>query len=38
MADIIEELEKRGYIEQFTHEKEMKEAFNKESIRFSIPR
>lgn len=36
MADIIEELEKRGYIEQFTHEKEMKEAFNKESIRFYL--
>ncbi len=36
MTDIIEELEKRGYIEQFTHEKEMKEAFNKESIRFYL--
>ena len=36
MADIIEEREKRGYIEQFTHEKEMKEAFNKESIRFYL--
>ena len=29
MSDIIEELEKRGYIEQFTHEKEMKDTFNK---------
>ena len=36
MSDIIEELEKRGYIEQFTHEKEMKETFNKESVRFYL--
>ena len=36
MADIIEELEKRGYIEQYTHEKEMKETFQKESVRFYL--
>lgn len=36
MSDIIEELEKRGYIEQFTHEKEMKDTFNKESVRFYL--
>ena len=36
MTDIIGELEKRGYIEQLTHEKEMKELFKKESVRFYI--
>ncbi len=36
MADVIEELEKRGYIEQFTHEKELKETFKKESVRFYL--
>ncbi len=36
MKDIIKELEERGYIEQLTHEKEMKELFQKESVRFYI--
>ena len=36
MSDIIEELEKRGYIEQYTHEKEMKDTLNKESVRFYL--
>ncbi len=36
MTDIIKELEDRGYIEQLTHEKEMKELFQKESVRFYI--
>ena len=36
MTDIINELQKRGYIEQLTHEKEMKELFQKESVRFYI--
>ncbi len=36
MPNIIEELEKRGYIEQLTHEKEMKELFQKESVSFYI--
>ena len=36
MADIIKELENRGYIEQLTHEKEMRELFQKESVRFYI--
>ena len=36
MDNIIEKLEKRGYIEQLTHEKEMKELFEKESVRFYI--
>ena len=30
MTDIIKELEERGYIEQLTHEKEMRELFQKE--------
>ena len=34
MTDIIKELEERGYIEQLTHEKEMRELFQKESVRF----
>ena len=36
MIDIIKELEDRGYIEQLTHEKEMRELFQKESVRFYI--
>ena len=36
MADIIEELKQRGYIEQLTNETEMKELFKKESVRFYI--
>lgn len=36
MTDIIKELENRGYIEQLTHEKEMKELFQKESVTFYI--
>ncbi len=36
MTDIIKELENRGYIEQLTHEKEMRELFQKESVRFYI--
>ena len=36
MTDIITELQKRGYIEQLTHENEMKELFQKESVRFYI--
>ena len=36
MADIIKELQDRGYIEQLTHEKEMRELFQKESVG-SIP-
>ena len=36
MTDIIKELEDRGYIEQLTHEEEMRELFQKESVRFYI--
>ncbi len=36
MADILKELEERGYVEQLTHEKEMRELLNKESVRFYI--
>ena len=36
MTDIIKELEDRGYIEQLTHEKEMRELFQKESVRFYV--
>lgn len=36
MADIIKELGERGYIEQLTHEKEMRELLQKESISFYI--
>ncbi len=36
MTDIIKELEDRGYIEQMTHEKEMRELFQKESVRFYV--
>ncbi|MBR1540252.1 MAG: tyrosine--tRNA ligase [Clostridia bacterium] len=34
--DIIEELEKRGYIEQLTHKEELKEEFQKGSVSFYI--
>ena len=36
MIDIIKQLEERGYIEQLTHEKEIKELFQKESVSFYI--
>jgi tyrosyl-tRNA synthetase len=36
MADIIEELEKRGYIEQLTHREELKKEFNKGPVSFYI--
>ena len=36
MTDIIKELEERGYIEQLTHEEEIKELFKKESVSFYI--
>ena len=36
MKDVLSELENRGYIEQLTHEKEIKELLNKESIKFYI--
>lgn len=36
MTDIIKELEDRGYIEQMTHEKEIKELFQKEPVSFYI--
>ncbi len=36
MTDIIKELEDRGYIEQLTHEKEMRELFQKESVTFYL--
>ena len=36
MTDIIKELEERGYIEQLTHENEMRELFQKESVSFYI--
>ena len=36
MQDIIKELQDRGYIEQLTHEEEMRELLKKESIRFYI--
>lgn len=36
MTDVIKELEERGYIEQLTHEKEMRELFQKESVSFYI--
>ena len=34
--DIIEELEKRGYIEQLTHDKELRDEFKKGSVSFYI--
>lgn len=36
MADILKELEDRGYVEQLTHEEEMRELLKKESVRFYI--
>lgn len=36
MTDIIKELEDRGYIEQLTHEDEIRKLFQKESVRFYI--
>lgn len=36
MTDIIKELDERGYIEQLTHEKEIRELFQKESVSFYI--
>ncbi len=36
MASILDELEQRGYIEQYTHEKEFKELVEKERISFYI--
>ena len=36
MIDILKELENRGYIEQLTHEEEMRELLKKESVRFYI--
>lgn len=36
MTDIIKELEERGYIEQLTHEEEIKELLKKESVSFYI--
>ena len=34
--DIIESLEKRGYIEQITHNKELKDEMNRKSISFYL--
>ena len=36
MANVFEVLEERGFIEQMTHEKELKELFEKESVPFYI--
>ena len=36
MTDILKELEDRGYVEQLTHEEEMREILKKESVRFYI--
>ena len=36
MQNVFDILEERGYIEQLTHEKEMKELFQKESVPFYI--
>ena len=36
MQNIFDLLEQRGYIEQLTHEKEMRELFEKESVSFYI--
>ena len=36
MEDILKELEDRGYIEQLTHEKEIRELLKKESVSFYI--
>ena len=36
MTDIIGELKERGYIEQLTHEEEIRQLFQKESVRFYV--
>ena len=36
MQNVFDILEERGYIEQLTHEKEMRELFEKESVSFYI--
>ena len=36
MENVFNILEERGYIEQMTHPKEMKELFSKESVAFYI--
>ncbi len=36
MADILTELQNRGYIEQLTNEEELRELLKKESVRFYI--
>lgn len=36
MSNVLEDLTKRGYIEQLTHEKEIKELFKKEHVSFYI--
>ena len=36
MADVLKELQDRGYIEQLTHENEIREILEKESVRFYI--
>ena len=36
MTDVFKILEERGFVEQITHEKEVKELFAKESVPFYI--
>ncbi len=36
MADVLQELENRGYVEQLTHEEEIRELLKKEGVRFYI--
>lgn len=36
MADVLKELQDRGYVEQLTHENEIREILEKESVRFYI--
>ena len=36
MANVIDVLVERGYIEQFTHEEELRELLDKEKITFYI--
>ena len=36
MSNVFDVLEERGFIEQITHEKEVKELFSKESVPFYI--
>ncbi len=36
MTNVLDILEERGYIEQMTHEQEMKELFAKECVPFYI--